>query len=178
MNYGGGGGGGGGNLLLLATIAALALLAAWAVLGTAAAQPTGIVTQIDAGDDHTCVVTEAWTAICWGRNDAGQSDAAESTLTFRFVFSLSHLLGQSFIAPLCQRTPLACPSSDGNAPLAWRAKLAWLNLMLDTGEEVDCLLQGVCIDILAKWWQVWHCSARPFIIQCGKEEVHVAFLQV
>ena len=75
-------GGGRGPLLLLAAIVALALLAAWAVLGTAAAQPTGIVTQIDAGEDHTCVVTEARTAICWGRNDDGQSNAAESTLTY------------------------------------------------------------------------------------------------
>ena len=59
-----------------------AWLAAASTPGTASAQASGIVTQIDAGEDHTCVVTEASTAICWGRNDDGQSDAAESTLTF------------------------------------------------------------------------------------------------
>ncbi len=62
------------------------LVAAWLVAawtpGTASAQASGIVTQIDAGEDHTCAVTEARTVVCWGRNDDGQSDAAESTLTF------------------------------------------------------------------------------------------------
>ncbi len=60
----------------------MALVAVWALVGTVSAQASAIVTQIDAGDDHTCVVTEARTAICWGRNDDGQSNAAESTLTY------------------------------------------------------------------------------------------------
>ncbi len=42
------------------------LVAVWALPDTASAQVSGIAIQIDTGEDHTCVVTEARTAICWG----------------------------------------------------------------------------------------------------------------
>ncbi len=91
------------------------LVAAWAVPGTASAQPTGIVTQIDAGDDHTCVVTEARTAICWGRNDDGQSDAAESTLTFVSA-------GSKHSCALTSNNKIVCWGNDSYGPQAQEAQ--------------------------------------------------------
>ncbi len=87
------------------------LVGVWSAPSTASAQSSGIVTQIDAGEDHTCVVTEARTAICWGRNDDGQSDAAESTLTFVSA-------GAKHSCAITSNNKIVCWGRDSYAPPA------------------------------------------------------------
>ncbi|MCY4424627.1 MAG: RCC1 domain-containing protein [Acidimicrobiaceae bacterium] len=43
--------------------------------------PAGSYTQISAGANHTCAITQDQAAVCWGDNRAGQSDAPEGEFT-------------------------------------------------------------------------------------------------
>ena len=64
------------------------LVAVWALPDTASAQVSGIATQIDTGEDHTCVVTEARTAAVL------EGDDPETTVNLSFPVTLSAVSGQ------------------------------------------------------------------------------------
>lgn len=58
--------------LALLAMAAL-VLTLWLITGSAAAQAEGRVAQISAGGDHTCVLLESGSLLCWGLNDVDQA---------------------------------------------------------------------------------------------------------
>ncbi len=125
------------------------LVAAWAVPDTASAQSSGIVTQIDAGEDHTCVVTEARTAICWGRNDDGQSDAAESTLTFVSA-------GAKHSCALTSGNQVVCWGSDGYGQQVQDPQPP----RSENINQVSAGSRNTCINYLDRWAWCWGDNAH------------------
>ena len=49
--------------------------------------PPGLYGALSVADEHVCAVTLAGELVCWGANDAGQTDVPTSALTWDRVFS-------------------------------------------------------------------------------------------
>ena len=73
-----------GRAVLAAAVVAVAVFAAIALDRADADAQTGSVKSLSVGGDHACALTTTGEIICWGRNDAGQTDAP-SRPTFNVI---------------------------------------------------------------------------------------------
>ena len=68
-----------GRVMLVAAPVAVAVFAAIALDRADADAQAGSVKSLSVGGDHACALTTTNEIICWGRNDAGQTDAPVGT---------------------------------------------------------------------------------------------------
>lgn len=103
--------------------------------GTAATNPSvGLppksrVLQIDAGEDHTCAVTDSRIAVCWGRNDAGQASASEGTY-------VAVSAGTDHSCGLSNNGRIECWGSDIHGQFAPQQSTTFI--AVSSGERVTC----------------------------------------